>query len=99
MGGNFSDLLYANVQVRSVSDDELATRPMLVGIASEQAHKYSQDLSASVNRGKRQQREEGARSGGPLMDGFVQIKHPHPTNPSGSSVSTASIPSANRSLT
>ncbi len=77
----FSDLLYANVQVRSVSDDEFATRPMLVGIASEQAHKYSQDLSAHVSRGKRQQREEGARSGGPLMDGFVQIKHPHPTNP------------------
>ncbi len=77
----FSDLLYANVQVRSVSDDEFATRPMLVGIASEQAHKYSQDLSAHVNRGKRQQREEGARSGGPLMDGFVQIKHPHPINP------------------
>lgn len=67
----WSDLLYDDVQVRSVSDDDFALRPMLVGIASEQNHKYSVDLAAHVKRGKDDQRAAGERSGGPMNDGYV----------------------------
>jgi Recombinase/Recombinase zinc beta ribbon domain len=68
----WADLLYEGVQVRSVTDDESALRPVLVGIASEQNHKYSADLSAHVKRGKGEQRERGDRPGGKLNDGYVQ---------------------------
>jgi DNA invertase Pin-like site-specific DNA recombinase len=67
----WADLYEADVQVRSVTDDEFALRPVLVGIASEQNHKYSADLSAHVKRGKREQRERGDRPGGPQNDGYV----------------------------
>lgn len=68
----WADLYEADVQVRSVSDDEFAVRPMLVGVASEQNHKYSADLSAHVTRGKVEQKARGDRPGGPLNDGYVQ---------------------------
>jgi len=68
----WADLFEADVQVRSVTDDEFATRPMLVGFASEQNHKYSADLSVHVKRGKVEQKAKGERAGGPLPDGYVQ---------------------------
>jgi hypothetical protein len=67
----WADLFEADVQVRSVTDDEFAIRPMLVGLASEQNHKYSADLSAHVKRGKGDQRARGERPGGPINDGYV----------------------------
>jgi DNA invertase Pin-like site-specific DNA recombinase len=78
----YADLLYENVQVRSVTDDEFATRPVLVGIASEQNHKYSADLSAHVTRGKAKARGEGKRPGGPVPDGYTAKVTPHPSQPS-----------------
>lgn len=51
-------LLYENVRVRSVSDDTFVT-PMLAGIGSEQAHKFSADLSAHVRRGLNQRKASG----------------------------------------
>lgn len=77
----YADLYADDVQLRTKEDDEFVSRPMLVGIASEQNHKYSRDLSTHVSRGKRQQRAEGARSGGPLPDGFLyKSRKPHPLN-------------------
>jgi hypothetical protein len=77
----YADALYADVQVRAKEDDEYATRPMLVGIASEQNHAYSASLSTHVSRGKRQQRAERVRSGGKLPDGFLYAsREPHPAN-------------------
>jgi DNA invertase Pin-like site-specific DNA recombinase len=67
----WADLFEADVQVRSVTDDEFAIRPMLVGFASEQNHKYSADLSAHVKRGKGDQRARGERPGGPINDGYT----------------------------
>jgi DNA invertase Pin-like site-specific DNA recombinase len=66
-----AQLLYEDVIVRSVSDDEFATNPMLVSIASVQNHKYSADLAAHVKRGKDEQRANGERPGGPLNDGYI----------------------------
>lgn len=67
----WADLLYADVQVRSVADDEFATRPVLVGVASEQNHKYSADMSAHVKRGLAKVRSEGRRQAGRVHDGYL----------------------------
>lgn len=67
----YADLLYEGVTLRSVTDDEFLVNPMLVGIASVQANKYSADLSAHVKRGKDEQRAKGERPGGPLPDGYT----------------------------
>jgi DNA invertase Pin-like site-specific DNA recombinase len=66
----FSDLLSAGVQLRSVEDDPFLTNPMLVGVASEMAHKYSADLGAHTTRGKRVAAEAGRWPGGRL-DGYL----------------------------
>lgn len=68
-----AQLLYENVQVRSVEDDEFVRNPMLVGIASEQNHKYSADLSSHVRRGLRQKFERGEPGGGPIPDGYAPL--------------------------
>jgi DNA invertase Pin-like site-specific DNA recombinase len=64
-----AQLLYENVTVRSVSDPAFVT-PMLAGIGSEVAHKYSADLSAHVKRGMRQKAKRGEHLSGPLPDGY-----------------------------
>jgi DNA invertase Pin-like site-specific DNA recombinase len=53
-----AQLLYENVRVRSVTDDTFVT-PMLAGIGSEAAHKYSADLSAHTKRGLSQRKARG----------------------------------------
>lgn len=58
-----AQLLYENVTVRSVADPTFVT-PMLVGIGSEVAHKYSADLSAHTKRGIEQRRRAGKPNGG-----------------------------------
>jgi DNA invertase Pin-like site-specific DNA recombinase len=75
-----AQLLYENVIVRSVADPEFVT-PMLAGIGSEVAHKYSADLSAHVKRGLRQRAESGKPVGAvpigyrpePVVDGDGQL--------------------------
>lgn len=66
-----ADLLYGDVQIRSVSDDEFVRNPMLVGIASSQNHKYGQDHGAHVARGKRAAHKAGRWTGGPSPDGYI----------------------------
>jgi site-specific DNA recombinase len=66
-----AQLLYENVRVRSVADDEFVRNPMLVGIASEQNHKYSKDHGAHVARGKGAAVEAGRWPGGPAPDGYL----------------------------
>jgi site-specific DNA recombinase len=66
-----AQLLYENVQVRSVADDEFVTNPMLVGIASTQNNKYSADHGAHVARGRRKALQEGRWPGGPVPDGYL----------------------------
>ena len=51
----WADLFYEDVQVRSVEDDEFVKNPQLVGIASTQNAKYSEDLSSHIRRGKERQ--------------------------------------------
>lgn len=70
-----ADLLYAGVQIRSVEDDAFVTNPMLVGIASGQNHKYSEDLSTWVQAGKEREFKKGNRTGGPLPDGLLKRGH------------------------
>ena len=67
----FWDMRRRGVTLRSVMDDEFITNPSLTGIASEQAHKYSNDLSDHVKRGLRQTFDAGQRLGGPVPDGYV----------------------------
>jgi hypothetical protein len=67
----YADLLYEDVQVRSVTDDEFVRNGMLVGVASEQNAKYSADLSGHVQRGKRQAAERGESPFGSLPDGYA----------------------------
>lgn len=67
----FTEARRAGVTLRSVEDDPFVTNQMLIGIAAEQAHKYSADLSAHVRRGKEQQLERGERLGGPVPDGYT----------------------------
>ena len=67
----WADLRYEDVAVRSVSDDESVTNPMLVGIADTQNHKYSRDHGAHVARGKRAALAQGGGwPGGPVPDGY-----------------------------
>lgn len=68
-----AQLLYEGVQLRSVHDDEFVRSPMLVGIASEQNHKYSRDLSTWVKGGKDRQMQAGIRLGGPAPDGLRPV--------------------------
>jgi DNA invertase Pin-like site-specific DNA recombinase len=71
----------AGIRLRSITDDGYIQDEATIGLASQLAAKYSEDLSTNVSRGKRTQREEGARSGGALPDGFLQSKQSHPLNP------------------
>jgi DNA invertase Pin-like site-specific DNA recombinase len=57
----------AGVELRSVEDDAFLTNPMLVGVADEMAHKYSQDLSAHVRRGLGSRAVKGLPHGTPGM--------------------------------
>jgi DNA invertase Pin-like site-specific DNA recombinase len=76
-----AQLLYEDVIVRSVADPEFVT-PMLAGIGSEVAHKYSADLSAHVKRGLQQRRDQAKPVGAvpvgyrpePVLDGNGQMK-------------------------
>ncbi|HEY8810526.1 MAG TPA: recombinase family protein, partial [Solirubrobacterales bacterium] len=64
----------AGVRMRSVTDDDFLADETRVAMASAVANKYSEDLSASVKRGKRTQFEErGERLGGPVPDGFLAL--------------------------
>ena len=53
-----SDLLYEGVTVRSALDDQMV-KPMLAGIASEMANKYSADLSDWIKAGVARRRDSG----------------------------------------
>ncbi len=66
-----ADLLYEDVQVRSVEDDEFVRNAMLVGIASEQNNKFAKDHGTHIARGKRRASGEGKWSGGPAPDGYI----------------------------
>jgi site-specific DNA recombinase len=65
-----ADLLYEDVQIRSVTDDEFMVNPMLVGIASSQNNKAARDISDHVSRGKRSAVKLGKWTGGPAPDGY-----------------------------
>jgi len=72
LGKLFWDLLERGVTIRSVQDDEFVTNASLIGIASTQNYKYSDDLAANVARAKRAQFDRGERLGGPIPDGYLQ---------------------------
>ncbi len=76
VGELFYDMRRRGVALRTVEDDEFVTNEMLVGFASAQASKYSDDLGESVKRAKRRQAERGERLGGPLPLGYVNAKPP-----------------------
>ena len=63
------------VQLRSVEDDTFLTHPMLVSLASEISHKYSQDLSSHTKRGKRDAAEAGRWPGGVAPDGYERVEY------------------------
>ena len=67
----FAQLRRHGVTLRSVTDDQFLSSPMLVGFAAEQANKYSADLSVNVTRGKDSQWERGDWLGGPIPDGYL----------------------------
>jgi DNA invertase Pin-like site-specific DNA recombinase len=69
----YADLREQGVQLRSVEDDAFLTNPMLVGVASETAHKYSADLAAHTRRGIRQKQAEG-RPFGAVLTGYRPTK-------------------------
>jgi DNA invertase Pin-like site-specific DNA recombinase len=66
------DLLYENVVVRSVADNEFVT-PMLAGIGGTTNNKYSADLSTHVKRGLHQRKEAGGTMG-PVPFGYMVVK-------------------------
>ena len=70
VGALFYELRAKGVALRTVHDDEFVTNEMLIGFASRQASKSSEDLSASVKRSKRRQAEAGERLGGPWPLGY-----------------------------
>lgn len=61
------------VTLRSVEDDAFVTSQLLIGVAAEQANKYSADLSGFVKAGKARQFERGERLGGPVRDGYRRV--------------------------
>jgi site-specific DNA recombinase len=65
IGGLFYELRAKGVALRTVTDDEFVTNEMLIGFASRQASKYTDELAASVKRAKRRQAEAGKHLGGP----------------------------------
>lgn len=69
----FTQLRRRGVAIRSVEDDPFVTNPMLIGVAGEMAHKYSEDLAAHVRRGKDDQFERGLRLGGPVPFGLQLV--------------------------
>lgn len=64
-----TDLRRAGVDLRTAADDEMVS-PMLVGIGSTIAAKYSLDLSESIKRAKLRQLNRGDHLGGPVCDGY-----------------------------
>jgi DNA invertase Pin-like site-specific DNA recombinase len=56
------DLLYENVTVRSVTDNEMVS-PMLAGIAGVVSHKYSADVATHVTRGAGARKAKGLPMG------------------------------------
>lgn len=62
LGKIVHDLLYENVVVRSVTDNEFVT-PMLAGIGGTANNKFSEDLSAHITRGL----DAAARRGDPSL--------------------------------
>lgn len=73
LGLLFYMLRAVGVAVRSVEDDHFTSSEAMWGIASSQASKYSQDLSAHVTKGKLARARAGLWSGGPLLDGYKAV--------------------------
>ena len=75
LGKLFYDLRAQGVALRTVEDDEFVTNEQLIGIASSQAAKYAEDLSAHVRRGMRQAAERGDYMGrGLRLDGYAALR-------------------------
>lgn len=69
----YADLLYENVRIRSVSDNEFVTNGMLVGVASDQNNKYAKDVSAHVVRGYDAANREGRPIFSIVPDGYMYV--------------------------
>lgn len=73
VGALFYDMRARGVALRTVEDDEFVTNEMLIGFASRQASKYSEDLGAHVRRGY----VAAAQAGKPLFsiipDGYMYV--------------------------
>lgn len=75
LGGLFYDLRAVGVALRTVEDDDFVTNEQLIGIASSQAAKYAEDLSAHVRRGMRKAAENGDWMGrGLRLDGYAALR-------------------------
>jgi DNA invertase Pin-like site-specific DNA recombinase len=75
VGGLFYDLRAQGVSLRTVEDDEFVTNEQLIGIASSQASKYADDLSANLKRGMREAAERGDWMGrGLRLDGYAPLR-------------------------
>jgi DNA invertase Pin-like site-specific DNA recombinase len=75
LGGLYYDLRAQGVTLRTVEDDEFVTNEQLIGIASSQASKYAEDLSAHVKRGLRAAAERGDWMGrGLRLDGYAALR-------------------------
>jgi site-specific DNA recombinase len=74
LGEVFYDLRRHGVTLRSVEDDPYVRDEAFVGMASKMANKYSEDLAAHVQRGKRNQFGRGERLGGPVPDGYLRVE-------------------------
>ena len=74
VGGLYYELRAKGVALRTVEDDEFVTNEMLIGFASKQASKYTDDLSANASRGLRQAAERGEWMGrGLRLDGYAPV--------------------------
>ncbi|MDP9416810.1 MAG: recombinase family protein [Actinomycetota bacterium] len=71
VGALFYELRDKGVALRTVADDEFVTNEMLIGFASRQASKYTEDLAANVRRGKDAQLKRGVWLGGPVPEGWL----------------------------
>ena len=90
LGGLFYDLRSRGVSLRTVEDDEFVTNEQLIGIASSQAAKYADDLSAHVRRGLRAKAMRGewmaAGSGSTATPRFASSTAPGASPSSGSRI-------------
>lgn len=65
IGKLFYDLRAVGVTLRTVKDDDYVTNEMLIGFASSQASKYSEDLKEHVRRGLNANADRGIPHGRP----------------------------------